>query len=417
MSILINNVKLKGEKKDILIQGNRIKKIAENIEYKADNVIKGDGKVAIPSFCNAHTHAAMTLLRGYSDDLPVQKWLEDKIWPLEEKLTEEDVYWGAKLACLEMIKTGTTFFNDMYWHFHSTARAVDEMGIRAALSAVLIDMFDKEKSREQIDKNEKLYEEHTKYSDRIQFALGPHAIYTVSENSLRWAKKFADDRNLKIHIHLSESEDEVNDCLEKYGKRPVEYLDELGFLGENVITCHNLWLNDKEIKILKEHDVKLIHLPASNMKLSSGFFPYSKIKENDISFALGTDGCSSNNNLDMMEEMKIASMQAKINTMDPTALSAAEAFALATIKAAEIFGIDSGKIEEGKLADLLLLDLNRPEMTPDYNTISNIVYSANGCCVDTTICDGKILMQNGYVEGEEEIIKKVGEVASDLVNR
>jgi len=282
------------------------------------------------SFFNAHTHAAMTLMRGYSDDLIVMEWLQKKIWPLEEKLTEEDVYWGAKLACLEMIKSGTTFFNDMYWHYHGTAKAVEEMGIRAAISAVFIDFSDKEKAKEQQDLNSKLFEETKKYSDRIQFALGPHTIYSVSTESLLWAKEFADRNNCLIHIHLSESKHEVNDCKKYHGKTPVEYLNDIGFLGPNIIAAHNIWVNEKEI-----------------------------------------------------------------NT----------------------FGIDAGVIEEGKLADLLLIDLKKPFMVPLHNLVSNLVFSANGSCVDTTICNGKILMQNGKVEGEEEIIEKSAEVARNLVSR
>lgn len=417
MSILIKNVKLNESVKDILIEDNKISKIASDIDFTADKFINGKNKVAIPSFFNAHTHAAMTLLRGYSDDLPVQKWLEEKIWPLEDKITEEDVYWGAKLACLEMIKTGTTFFNDMYWHFHGTAKAVEEMGIRASLSAVLIDMKDKKKSQEQIELNEKLYKEHVKYSDRIQLAMGPHSIYTVSQNSLKWAKEFADAKDLQLHIHLSESEEEVKQCIDEHGVRPVEYLENIDFLGDNVIACHSIWLNNNEIDILQKYNVKLVHLPVSNMKLSSGIFPYKKIHEHNIGIALGTDGCSSNNNLDMMEEMKFASLMAKINYMDPTVMPDEEAFALATTNGAKIFGLNTGILKEGKLADLLLLDLSRPEMTPDYNTTSNLVYSANGSCVDTTICDGKILMENGHVDGEDKIIEMVKKISADLVAR
>ena len=290
MSILIKKAKLDGERRDIFIQGDHIARIDDDIDKDADQIIDARDKIAIPSFFNAHTHAAMTLMRGYSDDLPVQQWLEEKIWPLENKLTEEDVYWGAKLAILEMIKTGTTFFNDMYWHFHGTARAVEEMGLRAALSAVLIDMFDEEESRRQIERNQKLFEEHQQYSDRIHFALGPHAIYTVSEKSLIWAKEFADENDLLIHIHLSESEDEINGSLEQHGQRPVEYLDEIGFLGENVIACHNIWLNDKELNLLQENGVKLVHLPVSNMKLGSGFYPYQRLKDRGLKVDVGTDG-------------------------------------------------------------------------------------------------------------------------------
>ncbi len=417
MSILIKEVLLNNEKKDILIEGNRISKIDDKICTKTKCEIGGKDKAAVPSFFNAHTHAAMTLMRGYSDDLIVMEWLQKKIWPLEEKLTEEDVYWGSKLACLEMIKSGTTFFNDMYWHYHGTAKAVEEMGIRAAISAVFIDFLDREKAKEQQNLNSKLFKETKKYSNRIQFALGPHAIYTVSTESLQWAKEFADRNNCLIHIHLSESKDEVDDCKKNHRKTPVEYLNDIGFLGPNIIAAHNIWVNKKEIRILKDNDVKIVHTPSSNMKLSSGVFPYRKMKKSGLTVSLGTDGCASNNNLDMFEEMKISSILQKISSMDPTLKPAHETFELATINGAETFNIDAGVIEEGKLADLLLIDLKKPFMVPLHNLVSNLVFSANGSCVDTTICDGKILMQNGKVEGEEEIIEKSAEVARNLVSR
>jgi len=211
-----------------------------------------------------------------------------------------------------MIKSGTTFFNDMYWHYHGTARAVEEMGIRAAVSAVFIDGFDKQKAKEQIRLNEQLFHETKKYSERINFALGPHAIYTVSEESLIWAKEFSDENNIMIHIHISETQNEVNDCIQKHGKRPIEYLHDIGFLSSNILAAHVIWVNEKEMQILREHNVKIAHNPISNMKLCSGFFPYKELNKYDLSIALGTDGCASNNNLDMLEEMKIAALLQKI---------------------------------------------------------------------------------------------------------
>ncbi len=416
MSILIKNVLLDGNKKDVFIEGNIIKKIGENLDCECDDKIDGDGKAIIPSFVNAHAHAAMTLMRGYADDMQVMQWLEEKIWPLEGKLTEEDVYWGTKLACLEMIKSGTTFFSDMYWHYHGTARAVEEMGIRAAVSAVFIDLFDKAKAEEQIEHNKELFEETKKYSDRVTFTLGPHAIYTVSKESLQWAKKFADENGLLIHIHLSESKNEVDECIKKNGKRPVEYLNEMGFLGKNVIACHSIWLDDKEIDILAKNNVKVVHNPVSNMKLSSGVFPYNKLS-GKLNIALGTDGCASNNNLDMFEEMKFASLLQKLETNDPTSLPAQEVFDMATVNGAKVFGLDCGEIKEGKLADLLLIDLKNVSVVPGHNLISNLVYSANGSCVDTTICNGKILMQNRKVIGEEEILEKANEIAMKLTKK
>lgn len=414
MSILIKDVLVNGEVKDILIKGNKISKIAKEISESADKIIDGKDKVAIPSFMNSHTHAAMTLLRGYADDLPLQEWLETKIWPFESKLTEEDVYWGAKLACMEMIKSGTTFFNDMYWHYHGTARAVEEMGIRAAISYVFIDLSNPQKAEHEIEHIKKLFDESKKYSDKIKFVLGPHAIYTVSKKSLQWMKEFADKNNLLIHIHLSETKKEVEDCIKMHGKRPVEYLDGIDFLGKNIIATHVIHVNDSEIEILKKHDVKIVYNPVSNMKLASGIFPYEKMKKAGLKIGLGTDGCSSNNNLNMLEEMKIASLLQKINSNNPTILPAYETFKLATKNLAGMFGIDSGRIEEGKLADLILINLKDIQLNPKHNLISNLIYSANPECIDTTICDGKILMQNRKIDGEEEIIKKVNEIAERL---
>ncbi len=416
MTILIKNVSLKNKRRDIFIEDNIIREINEKISLEADFKIDGKDKVIIPSFVNAHTHSAMTLLRGYADDMVLQEWLEKKIWPIEAKLTEKDVYWGAKLACLEMIKTGTTVFNDMYWHFHGTAKAVDEMGIRGLISSVLIDFFDSGKAEEQKKTNKKIFEESKKYSDRVMFSLGPHAIYTVSQESLQWAKEFSEKNNLLIHIHLSETQKEVEDCLKQYKKRPVEYLEHLGFLGPNVIAAHGIWLNNKEIEILNKYDVKIVHNPVSNMKLCSGVLPYKKLKKAGVTVALGTDGCCSNNNLDMLEEAKFASLLQKLNN-NPTVLPAREAFNLLTINGARTVGLNCGEITEGKLADILLINLKEANFIPNHNSVSNLIYASHGNVVDTTICDGKILMMNRKVEGEEDILEKANEVAFDLARR
>ncbi len=420
MTILIKNVLVEGRERDIYIEGNLIAAISEAGSSKeAEFVINGKRKAAIPGLFNGHTHAAMTLFRGYADDMPLYKWLSTKIWPLEARMTDEDVYWGTKLACLEMIKSGTTFFNDMYWYWEGSARAVAECGIRAMLSAVFIDGFDEGKAKEQIRRNEALYEESKNLSERIMFALGPHALYTVSEESLCWAKEFSEKHNLLVHIHLSETEEEVEECKKRYGLRPVEFLDEIGFLSQRTIVCHCIHLSRKEMELLKKHNVKIMHNPTSNMKLAAGRMPYEELKEVGLysNIALGTDGCASNNNLDMFEEMKIASLVHKAFSGDPTSLPAHEAFELATRNAAKVFRLNSGVIEEGKLADIALLDLTKVELVPNHNLTSNIVYSANGSCVDTVICDGKILMEGRKVESEEEIKEKVQEVAYELVNR
>ena len=424
MSILIKNVLVDGKEKDIYIEGHEIAAITDAGTGKgevreAEFVIDGNRKAAIPCLFNGHTHAAMTLLRGYADDMPLHEWLSMKIWPVEAQMTDEDVYWGTKLACLEMIKSGTTFFNDMYWHWSGSARAVAESGIRAMLSAVFIDGFDEEKALEQIKRNETLYTASQNLSDRILFALGPHAIYTVSKESLYWVKDFSEKHDILVHIHLSETEEEVEECKKRYGVRPVEFLDEIGFLSPRVIACHCVHLSRAEMVLLKRHDVKIVHNPASNMKLSSGTLPYAELKNAGLyaSIALGTDGCASNNNLDMFEEMKIASLVHKAFSGDPTSMPAHEAFELATDNAARIFRLNAGVIAAGRLADIALLDLKNVALVPNHNLISNIVYAANGSCVDTVICDGEILMEGREVKGEEEIKQKAQEVAYNLVSR
>ncbi len=417
MSILIQNVLHGNKKVDVYIEGNRFKQIGPSLNIPAETVLDGSNRAILPSFHNGHTHAAMTLLRGYADDMELHTWLNDHIWPLEAALTEDDVYVGSKLACLEMIKSGTTFFNDMYWHFDSTAQAVQEMGLRAAISSVFIDFFDKEVAQKRWDDCLCLFKKSQNLSSRIQFALGPHAIYSVSRDSLTKAKELAEDHGLLIHIHLSESKREVQDAMECFGQTPVEYLDSLGLLGPNLCCCHALWLTEKEMDLLAEHDVKVIHNPVSNLKLCSGRFPYEQYLQRQIKIGLGTDGCSSNNNLDMLEEMKFATLAAKDFYADPTVMPATEIFETATSNGSEIFGLETGYIEEGRLADCILVDLSHPQLVPNHNLISNLVYSANGDCVSTTICDGKILMDNRHLEVEEEIIRQAQETANRLVDK
>jgi 5-methylthioadenosine/S-adenosylhomocysteine deaminase len=415
MDILIKNVQLEGNTVDVLIEGNRFSEIrgrTSEVGILAGDdcrIIDGTDKAIVPSFVNAHTHASMTLLRGYADDLELHDWLTNYIWPLEAKMTEEDIYHGARLACLEMIKSGTTCFNDMYWHFHGTARAVEEAGIRAVLSSVFIDFNDEERAATERRVAARLYGESKHYSDRIGFALGPHAIYTVSEESLMWAKAFAEEHGLKIHIHLSETVKEVEDCIEAHGARPVEWLSRIGFLGPEVIAAHVIHVNDDEIELLSQHSVKVVHNPVSNMKLVSGRFPYQLLKNAGVHVSLGTDGCSSNNNLCMLEEMKIAALHAKLSHESPTVMTAQDVYDMATYEGAEALGIDSGKVEEGKLADCLLVDLLNPRLAPGYLLTDDLVYSADSSCIDTVICDGKILMENGIVPNEREIVEEARE--------
>lgn len=416
MSLLIKDALLDGAVTDVYIEENKIRQIGPGLQVQADQVIDGRRKALIPGLVNAHTHAAMTLFRGFGDDMPLMPWLEQKIWPNEAKMTHEDVYWGTKLACLEMIKSGTTTFFDMYQKFRATAEAVEEMGLRALLAGVCFDHFNPELAEKSKRENEKLIVEAEHYSDRIQYAVGPHAIYTVSGELLQWIHGFATEHAVPIHLHLAETEGEVQNSLKAFGLTPVRYLDKLGILSPRLVIAHGLYIDDEEIRMLADHDVKVVHNPASNMKLASGIrFKFCEMQEAGVTVALGTDGCSSSNNLDMVEAMKLASLLGKAWRQDPEAIPAGDIFRAATEAGASAIGLNAGRIAEGCLADLCLVDLNIPAFTPNHNFISNLVYAANGSCVDTVICDGKVLMQAKKVPGEEEIIERAAELAYKLV--
>lgn len=417
MSILIRNAYLDGKQQDVLIEGNRVARISDSITPRGDEtLIDATGKAIIPGMINTHTHAAMTLLRGYGDDLPLMTWLQDYIWPVEDQMTKEDVYIGAKLACLEMIKTGTTCFLDMYMHPLECARAVEETGLRAVLSYTLFDQGNPERAALDRKRSAEYLEAFSKLSDRVQFNLGPHAIYTVSAEQLQFCHRFAQEHDLSIHLHLSETKGEVEECVRLHGTTPVRYLERIGILSPRLILAHVIWVDDEELDLLAKYNVKVVHNPASNMKLASGYaFRYEEMKNRGISVGVGTDGCSSSNNLDMFAAMRLASYLGKVWRFDSTAVNAPDIYASATKIGADILGIDAGVIAEGKLADLCLIDLQRPEMVPVHDLTSNLVYSASGSFVDTTIVDGRILMLGGKVEGEEEIIANARRAAERLI--
>jgi 5-methylthioadenosine/S-adenosylhomocysteine deaminase len=418
MTILIKDILLDGKIRDILLENGVILDISDKCSRSADKVINGRNKAALPSFINGHTHAAMTLFRGFADDMPLRHWLEQKIWPLEQKLTEEDVYWGAKLACLEMIKNGVTVFNDMYWQWEATAKAVSEMGLRGFVSAVFIDMFDERTGANQKEINLRLFEIARKYHPWVTFTFGPHAIYTVSKESLEWMRDFSNREKILIHMHLSETDDEVHFSTEQYGASPVEFLDSIGLMNERFIGCHGCFLDDSDCSIVKRSGAKLVHMPISNLKLAVGrIFPYGLIKDHGIPFCLGTDGCASNNDLDLIETMKFATLLAKFSTHDPTVLPAKETFEVATKSAAAIFGLGDWEIKAGNSPDIILIDLVRPEMTPDFDLYSNIVYASNGSIVDTVISMGRVLMEGRIVPGEADILRNAARVAKSLVSR
>jgi 5-methylthioadenosine/S-adenosylhomocysteine deaminase len=407
MRLLIKNVILGKKKVDILIEGGKISKIGKNLNLKANEKIDAKGeKAVIPGLINCHTHSAMILFRGLAEDLPLKDWLEKEIWPREAKLTQDDVYWGTKLAILEMIKSGITTFNEMYWFEEAQIEAVKEMGTRAVIGLVILDFLPMG-SKEKV---EKLYFKFSRLTNQalnnlITFSIAPHAIYTVSKENLIWAKNFAKKHKLLIHMHLSETEKEVKDCLRKYRVRPVEFLEKIGFLDKNCVFAHCVCLSEKEIEILEKRGCSLVYNPTSNMKLASGVFPWKKIKERKINVCLGTDGPASNNSLNLFSEMKIGALLQKIENKDPTIISTKEIFQMATRNGAKALRINTGEIKVGKLADLVLIDLNKIEMFPNYDLISNLVYSDAKNCISHVICNGKILMRDGEIEGEKKILK------------
>ena len=418
MSILIKNIELEGVATDIYIEGKYIRQTGAHLQVSADTVIDGRRKAVIPGFVNTHGHAAMTLFRGFGDDMPLMPWLKERIWPNEAKLTKEDIYWGTKLACLEMIKSGTTTFFDMYLDFHATAEAVEEMGIRVNNSAPCFDWHKPEETEKSKQSIRKLYGEKDRYSDRIRFSVGPHAIYTVSGGLLQWVDAFAREHDIMIQMHLAETEEEVNNSVRDFGYTPVRYLHKLGVLSPRLLIAHGIYVDDEEIRMLADNGVKVVHNPASNMKLASGMrFKFDEMRKAGVSVALGTDGCASSNNLDMIEAMKLASLLGKVWRKDPEAVSAGDIFQSATIGGATVAGLKAGQIAEGYLADLSLVDLNMPAFTPNFNLVSNLVYAANGSCIDTVICDGKILMRDKKVAGEDEIMERTARIAYDLTKR
>ena len=418
MSILIKSVQLNNRIVDIAIDKNRISRIAPSVDGVFDTVINGNGKLALPPFYNTHGHAAMTLFRGIADNLELFDWLFNHIWPAEENLTEESVYWGSKLAILEMIKTGTVFFNDMYFYPQATIRAAEEMKIRAAVGMISADRVSPEKQKVYHEHNQMIWDMKKDFSDRIQLAFSPHAIYTVREDTLLAQAERSAAERIPIHIHLSETRKEVEDCkAEHNGLSPVQYLDKLGVLTDQTLCAHSIHLSDEDIEILAERKSILSYNPCSNYKLSSGRFRFRKAIDSGCRVTFGTDGCASNDSLSMFDEMKFGAFAARNEQQTPSPCSAAEIFTCATKNGAQAFGIDAGVLEEGKLADIMLIDLDNTMMVADHDYISNIVYSADSSCVDTVICDGNILMQHRIVPGEKEIIRKARETAKTLVNR
>jgi len=419
MNILLKNIKEiyspsqdLSEYKHIEIEGKEIKRVTKDddiVSNDHDRVIDCSDMVVLPGLINTHTHSSMSLLRGYADDFKLDKWLSDNIWPAEAKLTREDIYWGAMLAVVEMIKTGTTTFTDMYFQMDKVAEVVKKSGIRAVLSEGLIEDNDgMEGLNDSVDFALKW---QNKADGRIKTTLGPHSPYTCSADYLEKIRDKALANNLLIHVHISETDDELGFMKDKYGLSTVELFDKINLFDTKVIAPHCVHLSESDIEILADKDVGVVYNPASNMKLSSGIAPIKKIMDKGINVSYGTDSAASNNNLDLIEEARLGSYLQKVATGDPTVLPIEENMKMLTVNGAKTLGIPNlGEIKEGYLADLVLINVkNTAHQYPSYNYLSNIFYAGNGCDVNTVIVNGEIVMENRVLIkiNEEKVYKKV----------
>lgn len=406
---------------DIAITDDKIVAVGEvPAGFVADNTINGKDKFAVPGFVNTHTHASMTLLRSYADDLALMDWLNNHIWPVEAKMVEKDIRVGGELAVLEMIKSGTTAFLDMYGpYLESVIDVTAKAGIRGVFSRGPIGFIPGQDKV--LDENVTMYKNHNGTADgRITVAMGVHAPYTCPPEFCEKAAGLAKDNGMHMHIHMSETQDEINQMQEKYGKRPFKYIEETGLFDVPAIAAHCVWLDDEDFAIMKKHNIAVAHNPASNMKLASGIAPVPRMLKEGITVGLGTDGTSSNNNLDMLEEIRLAAILHKVNELDPLSVPAAEALKMGTETGAKAIWLDdTGVIAPGKKADIVLYDLNRPEWCPRHNLVSLLVYSASSASADTMICNGKVIMEKGKVltMDEERILHEAQEAAMALVNR
>ncbi len=402
----------------VVIEDGKITEIGEKTDESADTIIDAKRSVVMPGLVNTHTHAAMTLFRGYADDLQLADWLEGHIWPAEAKLTAEDVYKGSLLACLEMIRSGTTSFADMYFYMDETAKAVEASGLRASLSHGLIELWNKEKGEADLKEGKRFVRAWQGAADgRIKTMYGPHAPNTCSEEFLVKVREEASRDGAGIHIHILETEAELLAMKKRYGKCSVHLLEDIGFFGPDVLAAHCVWLSDGDIEILGKRGVNVSHNVISNMKLASGIAPVHKMLEKGVNVSLGTDGCASNNNLDLFEEMKTAALLHKVNIFSPTALPARQVLQMGTVNGAKALGTETGMLKAGKKADLILVDMKKPHLTPCFDIPSHLVYSARGSDVRTTIVNGKILMDDYrvLVLDEQKVIEEAQKAAEELV--
>lgn len=429
MSILIKNATIITQNSnreiidecDILINENKIEAVGKNIKTengKPETIIDGKGKITIPGLINSHTHVAMTMLRGLGEDLPLQQWLEKKIWPVENKLKAKDVYYGSMLGICEMLHSGITTFNDMYFiSADEVPKAAEKLGMRAIANRAMLDLPFKTSPEKEL-KEAKSFVERWRNKELITPSIACHAPYTCSEELLIKAKEFANKNRIKFHIHVSETRKEVFDCLNKTKKYPVEYLDSLGLIDENSIFAHAGWVTKREISIIGKKKATVVNCPISNLKLATGgICPVREYLASGANVTIGTDSAASNNSLNMFESIKITALLQKHHYWKADALPTRSIFDFATINGAKALGINAGSIEKGKFADVVLLDKNA-NLAPSHDIVSNIIYSAGPQNVSDVIINGKIVMRDRKIltVDEKHIIKEANDIARNLIS-
>ena len=384
-----------------------------------DEVLDAGGALLLPGLVNGHTHAAMTLLRGTGDGLPLMRWLRERIWPAEARLTEDAVYWGTRLACLEMVRSGTTHLVDMYWHGAAAARAAVDAGIRTTTSAVLLDGGDDdavgalERSASAVAAAVDSLDELAALGPLVRPSLGPHAVYTVGERTLRAVAELAVDRGVPVHIHLSETREEVETCVDRHGLRPAHLLDRCGLLGPGTIAAHGCWLDADELALLGERGATVVTNPVSNCKLAVGrVFPVRAALAAGVGVGLGTDGAASNDGLDLLADAKVLALLQKHDAGDPAALTAAEALELATGARSPVLG--GRGIEVGAPCDLVLVDRDAPQLVGGADLATTLVYAGSGAVVDTVVVAGRVVMRHREVPGSAEVVARAREHAAVL---
>ena len=415
--ILLKNILHQNRRTDILIgDDGRISHIGPATEQlPGTDVVDGTGYAVIPGFINMHTHAAMILLRGIHEDLSLYDWLNN-IWKIEARLDRDFIYWGTKAACLEMVKSGTTTFNDQYWFSPHARQAALDVGLRPVVSFIFLDSHNPELARKQREACLRLYERTLDWEGETPFAISIHSVYTVCKENILWANQFALDHGLKVHLHLAETRAEDEDCRHAHGGlSPTEYFEQLGILGPHVIAAHALHLSDSDVRILGDRHVNCVHNIDSNLKLASGFrFRYNELRNAGANVCLGTDGAASANNMDMLEHMKNTALLQKAWRHNPAAMPLKELMDCATVNGARALGIDTGVIREGAWADLSLVDLNNTAFLSPGSLEANLVYAAHSDVISSVMVKGKWVMRDRHVPGEEEILEGARRVLSQI---